>query len=237
MIFASSVGTYGLDMTQDTIDDYTLQRPQYFYGVTKLFGELNGPILPAEYGLDFRGVRYPPIVGPGIKTPGAAQYAGWVIEESAKGRPFTVWVRPDTPTPVMYYKDAASALVQLAAAPMANIQMGVYVVAGSTPTAQQIADAVRRRIPRRRSHFARILRCRHSWTKYYCRSMITSRGRNGAGNRSTVWRKCWMTSSANCKTTPPATREDDSRQTERCQRSVQAQKRGLKPAASSGTSQ
>jgi nucleoside-diphosphate-sugar epimerase len=30
---------------------------------------------------------------------------------------------------------------------MANIQMGVYVVAGSTPTAQEIADAVKRRIP------------------------------------------------------------------------------------------
>jgi threonine 3-dehydrogenase len=148
VIFASSVGTYGLDMARDTIDDYTLQRPQYFYGVTKLFGELTGRFFQRKYGLDFRGLRYPPVVGPGIRTAGAAQYAGWVIEESVRGRPFTIWVRPDTPTPVMYYKDAASALMQLAAAPAANIQMGVYVVAGSTPTAQQIADAVMRRIPK-----------------------------------------------------------------------------------------
>lgn len=147
VIFASSVGTYGLDMAHDTIDDYTLQRPQYFYGVTKLFGELTGGFFRRHYGLDFRGVRYPPIVGPGIKTPGATQYAGWVIEESAKGRPFTIWVRPDTLTPIMYYKDAVSALVQLASAPISNIRMGVYVVAGSTPTAQQIADAVTTRIP------------------------------------------------------------------------------------------
>jgi threonine 3-dehydrogenase len=147
VIFASSVGTYGLDMAQDTIDDYTLQRPQYFYGVTKLFGELTGRFFQRKYGLDFRGVRYPAVVGPGIKTPGAVQYAGWVIDESAKGKPFTVWVRPDTRTPVMYFKDAASAVVRLAAAPLAGIQMGVYVVAGSTPTAQEIVDAVKRRLP------------------------------------------------------------------------------------------
>jgi threonine 3-dehydrogenase len=129
------------------IDDYTLQRPQYFYGVTKLFGELTGRFFRRKYGLDFRGVRYPAIVGPGIKTPGVVQYAGWAIEESAKGKPFTVWVRPDTRTPVMYYKDAASAVLRLPVAPFADIKMVVYVIAGSTPTAQGIADAVQRRLP------------------------------------------------------------------------------------------
>jgi threonine 3-dehydrogenase len=147
VIFASSIGTYGLDISQETLDDFTLQRPQSFYGVTKLFGELTGRFFRRKYGLDFRSVRYPAIVGPGIKTPGVAQYAAWVIEESAKGKPFTIWVRPNTRTPVMYYKDAASAVVRLAAAPLANIQMGVYVVGGSTPTAQEIADAVQRRLP------------------------------------------------------------------------------------------
>ncbi len=39
-----------------------------------------------KYGLDFRCVRYPSIVGPGVKTPGAVQYTSWVIEECAKGR-------------------------------------------------------------------------------------------------------------------------------------------------------
>jgi nucleoside-diphosphate-sugar epimerase len=73
VIFTSSVGTYGLDLAQDAIDDYTLQRPQYFYGVTKLFGELTGRFFQRKYGLDFRGVRYPAIVGPGIKTPGVVQ--------------------------------------------------------------------------------------------------------------------------------------------------------------------
>jgi nucleoside-diphosphate-sugar epimerase len=147
VIFASTIGTYGLDITGDSIDDYTLQRPRLFYGATKVFGELMGRFYQRKYRLDFRGVRYPAIVGPGIKTPGAVQYAGWMIEESAKRKPFTVWVRPDTITRVMYFKDAASAVVRLAAAPVANIRMAVYLVGGTTTTAQEIADVVRDRLP------------------------------------------------------------------------------------------
>src|SRR6266496_4438299 len=46
----------------------------------------------ADDGLDFRCVRYPSIVGPGVKTPGVAQYTSWVIEECAKGKLFTMWI-------------------------------------------------------------------------------------------------------------------------------------------------
>jgi threonine 3-dehydrogenase len=82
--------------------------------------------------------------------PGLGQYAGWIIEESAKGKPFTIWVRPDTRTPLMYYKDAASAVVRLAAAPLANIRMVVYVVGGSTPTAQDTCAQARLQAEARR---------------------------------------------------------------------------------------
>ena len=42
VIFSSSVGTYGYDMHEDVINDHTLQRPQFFYGATKVFGEPMG---------------------------------------------------------------------------------------------------------------------------------------------------------------------------------------------------
>ncbi|WP_372722936.1 NAD-dependent epimerase/dehydratase family protein, partial [Immundisolibacter sp.] len=38
VLFASSIGTYGLDMGGEGIDDLTLQRPLSFYGTAKLFG-------------------------------------------------------------------------------------------------------------------------------------------------------------------------------------------------------
>ena len=149
VLFASSIGTYGLDMQGDVIDDYTLQRPRLLYGATKLFGEHLGLFYNKQYGLDFRGLRYPSVVGPGVKTPGGAQYTSWVIEECAKGNPFTIWVEPETRKPILYYKDAARATVQLAQADAQKIKMVNYLLAGvtPTPTVGELADLVRAKIP------------------------------------------------------------------------------------------
>lgn len=148
VIFSSSRQTYGLDI-EDEITDLTLQRPQMFYGACKLFGEHMGLFYRRKYGLDFRGIRYPAIVGPGARTPGAVQFTSWMIEESAKGNPFTVWVKPHTKAPILYFKDAARAAVKLASTPIDSIKMVNYVLSGVTPTpsAVELAQAVRNRIP------------------------------------------------------------------------------------------
>ncbi|MGZ6193553.1 MAG: NAD-dependent epimerase/dehydratase family protein, partial [Syntrophales bacterium] len=74
VIFSSTIATYGLDLEEGiVVDDYSLQRPQLFYGATKVFSELMGQFYRRKFGLDFRGVRYPSIVGPGVKTPGVVQ--------------------------------------------------------------------------------------------------------------------------------------------------------------------
>jgi nucleoside-diphosphate-sugar epimerase len=149
VLFSSTLATYGLDIREGIINDYTLQRPQLFYGATKVFSELMGLFYKRKYGLDFRGVRYPSIVGPGVKTPGVAQYTSWVIEESAKGNPYTIYVKPETRCPVMYFKDAAQAIIKLGHAPIETIKTANYVIAGPTPiaSAQELADRVRAKIP------------------------------------------------------------------------------------------
>lgn len=148
VVFASSVGTYGTGIREDTIHDGTIQRPQFFYGMTKVFGEHMGLFYRRKHGLDFRGLRYPSIVGPGVRSPGAVQYTSWVIESCAQGRPFTIWVEPETRVPVMYIKDAALATVRLAQAPPQGITTVNYLVNGVTPTpsAGELADVVRSRI-------------------------------------------------------------------------------------------
>jgi threonine 3-dehydrogenase len=149
VLFASSLATYGLDLQARVITDYTLQRPELFYGATKLFGELMGRFYRRKYGLDFRGLRYPAIVGPGVKTPGVVQYNSWVVEECAKGKPYTIKATPETAVPVLYVKDAARALVQLGEAPRDAIRTVVYLLAGVTPTpsARELADIVRAKVP------------------------------------------------------------------------------------------
>jgi threonine 3-dehydrogenase len=153
VLFSSSIGTYGFDIKGDVIDDSTIQRPMLMYGVTKAFGEHLGLFYKRKYGLDYRCVRYPSIVGPGVKTPGAVQYTSWVIEECAKGKPFTIWARPETRVSLVYFKDAARAIVQLADAPLNNIKTVNYLLTGDSPSASELADMVRARVPEARINF------------------------------------------------------------------------------------
>jgi len=144
VIFSSTIATYGEDIDEGSISDDTLQRPSLLYGVTKVFGEGLGFFYRRKYGLDFRGVRYPSIVGPGVKTPAIVQYNSWAIEESAKGNPYAIYVEPETRCPVMYFKDAARAVVHLNDAPRQAIKRGVYVISGVTPIASagELADLI-----------------------------------------------------------------------------------------------
>lgn len=150
IIFASSIGTYGRDLAADEpVTDMSLQRPNTIYGVTKVFAENLGAYYRSKYDIDFRGLRYPSIVGPGVTTKSLAQYTSWMIEAAGKGEPFSVWTGPETVIPILYYKDAAKAALDLAAAPLADIKTINYLVDGArpTPNAGQLAEAVQARLP------------------------------------------------------------------------------------------
>ena len=79
-----------------------------------------------------------------------------MIEECARGNPFTITVTPETAVPLMYYKDAARAMIELGRASIENIKTVNYLVDGvkPTPTAAQLADTVRRAIPGAQINFA-----------------------------------------------------------------------------------
>ena len=149
VVYGSTIATYSKDIPGDTIDDRTIQRPSSFYGITKTFGELAGRWYHRRFGLDFRGVRLPSIVGPGAKTAHMSIYNAWAIEYPLKGLPYTLNCEPATRCPALYYKDAAMALKTLAAADASRIETRVYNIAGITPpySAQELVDAVKRRIP------------------------------------------------------------------------------------------
>jgi threonine 3-dehydrogenase len=148
VIFASSMGVYGVDRTVEVTED-TVQRPTTIYGVTKVFGELLGLYYHKKFGIDFRGVRFPQVIGPGVKTMGFGQYSAWLIEAAIKGEPFEVWVPEDTVIPLMYIKDAVRSLVMLSDAPEHKIKTRVYNLGQITPppTAKDIVDEVKKYYP------------------------------------------------------------------------------------------
>jgi nucleoside-diphosphate-sugar epimerase len=156
-LFASSMGSHiGADQPDGDITDHTLQRPDLIYGVCKLFGELLGRYYRRTYDLDFRGIRYPAIIGPGVTTWSLMQCTSWVIERPARGEAFTVWVAPETPFNPVYFKEAGAAMVQLADAPRAAISTVNYNLSGvrPSPTMGLLVDAVRARLPDARIDYA-----------------------------------------------------------------------------------
>ena len=109
------------------------------------------------HGIDFRSLRYPSIVGPGIglRVGGVVTYTYAMIEESLRGNAYTVNVAAETRIPVLSAEDAARAMFELAQAPAENIKTVNYLVDGvkPTPSAAELAQRVKARIPAARIDF------------------------------------------------------------------------------------
>lgn len=151
VVFTSTIATYG-EGAGDPVAEGAPQRPETIYGVTKVYGERLGEYYARRYGLDFRGVRLPSVVGPGRGSTGVSAYSSLMIEEPARGRPYAVPLEERSAMPILYVDDAVRALLELADAP-GPLPRRVYNIAGISPTAGEIADAVRRRIPEARITF------------------------------------------------------------------------------------
>ncbi len=148
VLFTSSIGAYGVSW--DTIvTNSTVQRPTNIYGISKVFSELLGLYYQRKFGTDFRGVRFPSLLGPGVTTPGVGQYNPLAIEAAIKGEPFVIWAPEDTVVPMMYVKDAVKCLIKLYEAPEEKIHTRMYNVGQITPppTAKELVAAIKQFYP------------------------------------------------------------------------------------------
>jgi nucleoside-diphosphate-sugar epimerase len=150
VIFTSTIGTYGLDIQKPLIDDFTLQRPVTMYGSTKVFAEHLGRFYRTKYGIDFRAVRFPSVVGPGAKSSHISIYNAWAVEKAFYGEPYEVFVEPEVRCPILYFKDAVRSLLLLERAPAEAIQTVCYLIAGIKPitSAGELVAEVRKHFPK-----------------------------------------------------------------------------------------
>jgi threonine 3-dehydrogenase len=153
VIFFSSVGTYG-DGVPDRVDDNSLQWPTTMYGVTKVLGERLGEYYHIKFGVNFRGVRFPSIIGPGRGGGGASAFSSQIIEEPALGRPYVAFVDEETKIPLLYLDDAVQSMVSIKMAPEAKLKRRMYNIEGFSPTAKQLATLVKKYIPEAQVSFA-----------------------------------------------------------------------------------
>jgi nucleoside-diphosphate-sugar epimerase len=151
VLFSSSGTTYGEDIAPgEMLTDRTLQRPASFYGITKVFSESAGRFYRRKYGLDYRGIHYPAIVGPGLRASGIVTYASAMIEMPANGEPYTMPVGEDISLSIVYVEDGARALIMLGKAAKERIKTVNYFINGvrnPLPTSGEMVEMVRRKIP------------------------------------------------------------------------------------------
>lgn len=147
LFFASSRGTFG--RTPDLfITDRSQQIPTLFYGWGKLYCEGIGRWYADNRGLDFRCLRYPTIVGPGIRT--AGHWAPAMIEDILAGKPHqSIYGNAGSVGFFLHVDDAARATVELMQAPAYRVVSRVYNVAGvqEVTSAAALADRLQKRFP------------------------------------------------------------------------------------------
>ncbi|MEK7353391.1 MAG: NAD-dependent epimerase/dehydratase family protein [Chloroflexota bacterium] len=152
IMFTSSIGTFGSTIgafgapVEDNLTDTTLQRPGSFYGIGKLYCEGLGRWYNRKFGLDFRGVRYPSVVGPGIATPG--HWDAPMMQSALSGKPYKCNVPEDITTAMLYYKDAARAADMILQAPKESIKMMNYNIGGvPAVTPKEVELEIKKHIP------------------------------------------------------------------------------------------
>jgi threonine 3-dehydrogenase len=167
VVYTSTIASYGLGL--HTVNEDTIQMPISMYGVTKVFCERLGEYYYRKFGVDFRAVRLPSVIGPGRGAGGASAYSTLMISEPALKRPYQVFVEEDVIMPLFYIKDCVDCLIRLYEADNGKLKRRVYCITGFSPTAREIYDEVKRILPKADIQFKpdrELTEIVRSWPKY-----------------------------------------------------------------------
>jgi nucleoside-diphosphate-sugar epimerase len=162
-VYPSSVAAYGLPSLEakrraGRVREDDFLTPTTMYGCNKLYCEQLGRYYTRFYKqlaadaasrrVDFRCVRFPGLISAvTVPSGGTSDYAPEMIHATARGEPYSCFVRPDTTIPFMAMPDAIDALLTLAAAPAARLTRTAYNVAAFSRSAAEIRDVVLNAFP------------------------------------------------------------------------------------------
>ena len=149
VFWPSSIAVFGPGSPRIETPQDTVMRPTSMYGVTKVAGELLCNYYWNKYHLDVRSVRYPGIVS--SETPpggGVTDYSVEMFYEAILTGKYTCFVREDTILPLMYMPDCIDSAIELMEAPSSKVKRhDSYNVAGSSFSAGELAEEIRKHVP------------------------------------------------------------------------------------------
>jgi threonine 3-dehydrogenase len=147
VVFSSTIATYGANLPEHLTEDAP-QWPVSLYGVTKVAGERLGVYYHSQFGLDFRAIRLPAVIAARGSSGGASAYVSAAFEESVFKGAYEFYVNPTTRAPMLYIADAVRGFLNLHDAPAKNLGRRVYNIAGIAPSAEELAQAIRKLSPK-----------------------------------------------------------------------------------------
>jgi nucleoside-diphosphate-sugar epimerase len=149
LVYCSSTGVYGNGLGDPPIvDEDSPQFPWHMYGTTKVCCEQIGQQYHRKYGLNFRGLRLPPVLGAARKCLGPTAFCDRVIHEALQGKPYKVYVDPGTSiVSAMSVQDAAKAMIDLKQAEDSRLSRRLYNIDSMSFTAGELVEEVRKQIP------------------------------------------------------------------------------------------
>ena len=153
VIYTSSIASFGPGVPDPVPNEFD-QKPTTIYGVSKVFTERLGEYYHRELGVGFRAVRLPSILGAGRGGGGASAYTTFIIDKPAHGQPVEVWCEERSRIPLLYVDDAVQGLLAIHDAADSALSRSSYNLQGFSPTAREMADAVRAKIPGAQISFA-----------------------------------------------------------------------------------
>lgn len=149
VFWPSSIAVFGDHAPRvDTPQDTVLQ-PATMYGITKVSGELLCRYYAERYEVDVRSLRLPGIISYTANAGGGTtDYAVEIFHEALATGRYTCFVRPDTRLPMMYMPDTIRAILELMEADSEAITVRTsYNITGSSFSAGELADEIRRHLP------------------------------------------------------------------------------------------
>ncbi|HEY50356.1 MAG TPA: SDR family NAD(P)-dependent oxidoreductase [Dehalococcoidia bacterium] len=152
VLLVSTIATYGLGIPHLSNEDVP-QQPRNMYGTTKVCCERLGEQYHRKYGVNFRAVRFPPVLGAGRNDSAQSAFSYLAIREPVLGRPYTLYVERKTRMSLIYVKDAVGSLISLKEADEARLKRRIYNLHGLSFQAADLAQEVRKRVPEARLDF------------------------------------------------------------------------------------
>lgn len=150
VFWPSSIAVFGPKSSKAACAQSAVTDPMTVYGISKVAGEQWCKYYNYKYGMDIRSLRYPGLISHSAPAGGGTtDYAVDIFHKAIITKAYTVYLRCNTPLPMLYMEDAIRGTIELMEAPKEKITVNTsYNLGGIDFTPLELANEIKKHIPK-----------------------------------------------------------------------------------------